>query len=132
MHRYPAYPLLFAGFLTSFYYIFFCRPDDDALGPYAALFQGPDGRYMSSNYLQNYSYRLGPDMRLLFQRWQQKHQFSLESAKCDKSGNVSIQNHHRIFTHKHKGVWHVAFLENYSSNVVEMKDEPVAWACFKP
>lgn len=87
--------------------------------------------------MRQHSFLLGSgQFRLLFLKWQQKHQFLITELRDDKK-TIEIENlisKYRQFTHKNNGIWHVLFREDF---VHEIKLDylytfPKSYACLQP
>lgn len=62
---------------------------DDPFLLYAALKSGPTTDFFSRDLMRGHSFLLGPELKKVFRRWQQEHQYSLITTT--NSGKVVIQ-----------------------------------------
>ncbi|KAL5281552.1 KIAA0391 family protein [Megaselia abdita] len=106
---------------------------DDPFLLFAALKSGINTDFLSRDLMRSHSYLLNNELKTIFKRWQQIHQYSLVTTSGGMRGDQVIVRKpfgHCNFAHKiGKGSWHIPFREKYMSNPPESFGSPDNWLC---
>ncbi|KAH8266908.1 hypothetical protein KR026_010509 [Drosophila bipectinata] len=104
---------------------------DDPFLLYATLKSGADTDFFSRDLMRSHAFHLGPEMKPIFRRWQQQHQFSLVTQT--KTGKLIVKEpiRHRLEAHQVSDTWHVPFCEVYTPHPPESFEVPTNWLCLK-
>lgn len=96
---------------------------------YAALKSGPGTDFVSRDLMRSHAYLLGNDLKPIFRRWQQEHQYYLDSANA--FGKISIKEPIKYQTNAHTvdGKWHIPFTEEYNATPPVSYEMPKSWLC---
>lgn len=79
--------------------------------------------------MRGHSHLLGHDMKKIFQRWQQQHQYSLIHAKEDGQVIVKEPLKYRICAHKTEDNWHCPIIQEYNPQLPNIIETPSSWLC---
>ncbi|XP_073828091.1 mitochondrial ribonuclease P catalytic subunit [Musca autumnalis] len=104
---------------------------DDPFMLYATLKSGQTTDFFSRDFMRQHAHLLGPDLKVIFRRWQQEHQYSLITQT--ESGKILVKEpvRHLICAHKVQNQWHVPYKKEYQPNVPDSFDIPEHWMCIK-
>ncbi|XP_017029120.1 mitochondrial ribonuclease P catalytic subunit [Drosophila kikkawai] len=105
---------------------------DDPFLLYATLRSGQDTDFFSRDLMRSHAFHLGPELKPIFRRWQQEHQFSLITQT--QTGQIIVKEpiRHRLCAHEAAdGTWHVPYCEAYTLNPTESFEVPAKWLCLK-
>ncbi|KAH8304657.1 hypothetical protein KR018_010654, partial [Drosophila ironensis] len=105
---------------------------DDPFLLYATLKSGQDTDFFSRDLMRSHAFHLGPELRPVFRRWQQEHQFSLVTQT--QTGRIIVKEpiRHRLGCHQEaSGRWHLPYCEEYTQHPAESFEVPAAWLCLK-
>lgn len=119
--------------LNSIKMILFHSSKDDPFIIYAALHGGPNTNIITHDMLRNHAYLLGPEMKPVFQRWQQKHQYNIADISPDGILKLQPSIQYNVYGHKNNGIWHIPFMAEFNHKVTELYayNMPEQWACFQ-
>lgn len=101
---------------------------------YASLVGGARAKFISGDMMRQHAHLLGPQLKAVFQRWQQKHQYDIEfHGREGVTFDIKPSIQFNIHGHRHLGVWHIPFLEQYEHQIPDLYayNMPAMWACFK-
>ena len=81
--------------------------------------------------MRQHAHLLGPEMKTIFRRWQQEHQYSLVTQT--DSGKIIVKEPIRILicAHKVENTWHIPYKNEFTQHVTEDFDVPDQWLCLK-
>nr|XP_036676687.1 mitochondrial ribonuclease P catalytic subunit [Drosophila suzukii] len=104
---------------------------DDPFLLYATLRSGQDTDFFSRDLMRSHAFHLGPELKPVFRRWQQEHQFSLVTQT--QTGRIIVKEpiRHRLNAHEVSGTWHVPYCEAYTQHPTESFEVPANWLCLK-
>lgn len=88
MNSWPKYEMEFIRKNSSIFLADNLSQDDPFL-LYAAIKSGPTTDFFSRDLMRGHSFLLGPELKKIFRRWQQEHQYSLITTT--NSGKLLIQ-----------------------------------------
>lgn len=102
---------------------------DDPFLLYATLKSGPATDFVSRDLMRGHAHLLGADLKPIFRRWQQEHQFYLDAGS--HAGRVTIREPIKFQTNAHavNGSWHIPFSEAYNATPPETFTLPSSWLC---
>ncbi|XP_034650996.1 mitochondrial ribonuclease P catalytic subunit [Drosophila subobscura] len=103
---------------------------DDPFLLYATLISGQETDFFSRDLMRTHAFLLGAELKPIFRRWQQEHQFSLVTQT--QTGRIIVKEpiRHRLCVHKAKaGAWHVPYCEAYTPNPTDSFEVPEHWLC---
>lgn len=110
-----------------------CRSQDDPFLLYATLRSGQDTDFFSRDLMRSHAFHLGPELKPIFRRWQQEHQFSLVTQT--QSGQIIVKEpiRHRLCAHEvgDGGTWHLPYCETYTQHPSDSFEVPAHWLCLK-
>lgn len=72
-----------------------CSSQDDPFLLYATIKSGQSTDFFSRDLMRSHAFLLGPELKTIFKRWQQEHQYSLVTQT--HSGKIIIKVISRIF-----------------------------------
>ncbi|XP_004525120.1 mitochondrial ribonuclease P protein 3 [Ceratitis capitata] len=104
---------------------------DDPFLLYATLKSGQSTDFFSRDLMRSHAFLLGNDLRIIFRRWQQEHQYALITQTKDGRIIVKEPTRHLLYTHKVQDTWHVPYKSSYSPNPSETFEVPESWLCIK-
>lgn len=83
--------------------------------------------------MRNHAHLLGPELKPVFQRWQQKHQYDIKAMFGDGTIKLQPSIQFNIYGHKHNGIWHIPYIGSYEPRVTDLYayNMPESWACFQ-
>lgn len=99
---------------------------DDPFLLYAALKSGQQTDFFSRDLMRSHAFLLGGELKYIFKRWQQEHQYSLLSVS-EKGVIVKEPTRHFKFAQKVEDTWHIPYKATYSANPSELLDVPENW-----
>ncbi|XP_017064161.1 mitochondrial ribonuclease P catalytic subunit [Drosophila eugracilis] len=104
---------------------------DDPFLLYATLRSGRDTDFFSRDLMRSHAFHLGPELKPIFRRWQQEHQFSLVTQT--QTGQIIVKEpiRHRLCVHEVAGTWHVPYCEVYTVHPTDSFEVPASWLCLK-
>ncbi|XP_013102094.2 mitochondrial ribonuclease P catalytic subunit [Stomoxys calcitrans] len=104
---------------------------DDPFLLYATLKSGQRTDFFSRDFMRQHAFLLGPDLKGIFRRWQQEHQYSLITQT--NSGKIIVKEpiRHLICAHKVKDRWHVPYKQQYEQHVSDSFEVPDCWMCIQ-
>ncbi|EDV47360.1 mitochondrial ribonuclease P catalytic subunit [Drosophila erecta] len=106
---------------------------DDPFLLYATLRSGQETDFFSRDLMRSHAFHLGPELKPVFRRWQQQHQFSL--ATQTQTGQIIVKEpiRHRLGTQPGKvtDTWHVPYCEQYTQHPTDSFEVPANWLCLK-
>ncbi|XP_016987023.1 mitochondrial ribonuclease P catalytic subunit [Drosophila rhopaloa] len=104
---------------------------DDPFLLYASMRSGQDTDFFSRDLMRSHAFHLGPELKPIFRRWQQQHQFSLVTQT--QTGRIIVKEpvRHRLSAHEVAGTWHVPYCEAYTQHPTESFEVPANWLCLK-
>ncbi|XP_020802770.1 mitochondrial ribonuclease P protein 3 [Drosophila serrata] len=105
---------------------------DDPFLLYATLRSGQETDFFSRDLMRSHAFHLGPELKPIFRRWQQEHQFSLVTQT--QSGQIIVKEpiRHRLCAHEVSGgTWHVPYCEAYTQHPSDSFEVPANWLCLK-
>ncbi|XP_023298776.2 mitochondrial ribonuclease P catalytic subunit [Lucilia cuprina] len=104
---------------------------DDPFLLYATLKSGQTTDFFSRDLMRQHAFLLGPELKVIFRRWQQEHQYSLVTQT--ESGKIIVKEpiRHLICTHKVEDVWHVPYKNEFSPHITDTFEVPEQWLCLK-
>lgn len=81
--------------------------------------------------MRQHAFLLGPELKVIFRRWQQEHQYALVTQT--ESGNIIVKEpiRHLICAHKVEDKWHVPYKEEFVQHVADSFEVPEQWLCIK-
>ncbi|XP_037932159.1 mitochondrial ribonuclease P catalytic subunit-like [Teleopsis dalmanni] len=81
--------------------------------------------------MRTHSFLLGPELRPIFRRWQQEHQYSLVTQT--EGGKIIVKEPIRfmICAHKVKDTWHLPYKQEYLANPPTSFEVSSNWLCIK-
>lgn len=81
--------------------------------------------------MRGHAHLLGIELKILFRRWQQEHQYHLDKVQLDDS--ISIRQPIKFNQHAHKvdDCWHIPFVEEYMPNLPDSFETQPLWLCIK-
>ncbi|TDG42460.1 hypothetical protein AWZ03_011114 [Drosophila navojoa] len=102
---------------------------DDPFLLYATLRSGQDTDFFSRDLMRAHAHLLGTELKAIFRRWQQEHQYSLVTQT--QTGQIIVKEpiRYRLSAHKVGNVWHVPCCEAYSANPPDSFEVPEKWLC---
>ncbi|XP_064547198.1 mitochondrial ribonuclease P catalytic subunit [Drosophila montana] len=102
---------------------------DDPFLLYATLHSGQDTDFFSRDLMRSHAFLLGSELKAVFRRWQQEHQYSLVTQT--QTGQIIVKEpiRYRLSAHKVGNVWHVPCCEAYTPNPPESFEVPEKWLC---
>ncbi|XP_055854477.1 mitochondrial ribonuclease P catalytic subunit [Episyrphus balteatus] len=103
---------------------------DDPFLLYAAIKSGQSTDFFSRDLMRSHAFLLGAELKYIFKRWQQEHQYSLVTVS-DKGIIVKEPTRHFKFAQKVNDTWHIPYKATYSPNPTEVLDVPENWICIK-
>ncbi|KAH8354140.1 hypothetical protein KR084_001390 [Drosophila pseudotakahashii] len=106
---------------------------DDPFLLYATLRSGQDTDFFSRDLMRSHAFHLGPELKPIFRRWQQEHQFSLVTQT--QTGRIIVKEpiRHRLSAHQVAGggTWHVPYCEVYTQHPTDSFQVPANWLCLQ-
>ncbi|XP_039232398.1 mitochondrial ribonuclease P catalytic subunit [Drosophila yakuba] len=104
---------------------------DDPFLLYATLRSGQETDFFSRDLMRSHAFHLGPELKPVFRRWQQEHQFSLVTQT--QTGQIIVKEpiRHRLCAHKVADTWHVPYCEQYTLHPTDSFEVPANWLCLK-
>ncbi|XP_075170489.1 mitochondrial ribonuclease P catalytic subunit [Haematobia irritans] len=104
---------------------------DDPFLLYATLKSGQRTDFFSRDFMRQHAFLLGPELKGIFRRWQQEHQYSLVTQT--NSGKIIVKEpiRHLICAHKVQDRWHVPYKLQYEQHVPDSFNIPEYWMCIK-
>ncbi|TMW47890.1 hypothetical protein DOY81_007040 [Sarcophaga bullata] len=104
---------------------------DDPFLLYATLKSGQTTDFFSRDLMRQHAHLLGPEIKTLFRRWQQEHQYSLVTQTG--SGKIIVKEPIRflICAHKVENTWHIPYKKEFTQHVADDFDVPDQWLCLK-
>lgn len=108
-----------------------CSSHDDPFLLYATLHSGQDTDFFSRDLMRSHAFLLGSELKPIFRRWQQEHQYSLVTQT--QTGKIIVKEpiRHRLGAHKVQQVWHVPCCEQYTPHPPDSFEVPEKWLCLK-
>ncbi|KAH8386731.1 hypothetical protein KR093_002336 [Drosophila rubida] len=106
---------------------------DDPFLLYATLHSGQDTDFFSRDLMRSHAFLLGSELKPIFRRWQQEHQYSL-ATQTQPMGKIVVKEPIRYLLNAHKldnNVWHVPCIESYTANPSDRFELPEKWLCIK-
>ncbi|KAH8418984.1 hypothetical protein KR222_011385 [Zaprionus bogoriensis] len=103
---------------------------DDPFLLYATLQSGQDTDFFSRDLMRSHAFLLGAELKPIFRRWQQEHQYSLLTQT--QTGQIVVKEpiRHRLSAHRlQEGTWHVPYCESYTPQPPEGFELPPHWLC---
>lgn len=92
-----------------------CRSDDDQFFIYSALKSGPNTNIITRDTLQNHAHLFDEQLRTVFRRWQQQHQYSVKNV--EDPDIVEFDDRIEFDMNAQQmddGCWHIPFRSNSS------------------
>lgn len=105
---------------------------DDPFLLYATLKSGPGTDFVSRDLMRGHAHLLGADLKPVFRRWQQEHQFYLEIGSSAHSVNIREPLGFETSAHTTGGSWHVPFTDAYNPTPSDTFALPPSWLCIVP
>ncbi|KAH8420549.1 hypothetical protein KR009_011287 [Drosophila setifemur] len=104
---------------------------DDPFLLYATLKSGLETDFFSRDLMRSHAFHLGTELKPIFRRWQQQHQFSLITQT--QTGRIIVKEpiRYRLSTHRVGNTWHLPFCETYTQHPTESFEVPSNWLCLK-
>ncbi|KAM7349712.1 mitochondrial ribonuclease P catalytic subunit [Cochliomyia hominivorax] len=104
---------------------------DDPFLLYATLKSGQSTDFFSRDLMRQHAFLLGPELKVIFRRWQQEHQYALVTQT--ESGKIIVKEpiRHLICAHKVQDIWHVPYKQEFSQHVADSFEIPEQWLCIK-
>ncbi|XP_017012558.2 mitochondrial ribonuclease P catalytic subunit [Drosophila takahashii] len=104
---------------------------DDPFLLYATLRSGQETDFFSRDLMRSHAFHLGPELKPIFRRWQQEHQFSLVTQT--QTGRIIVKEpiRHRLSAHQVGGTWHVPYCEAYTQHPTDSFEVPANWLCLR-
>lgn len=95
------------------------------------MHSGQDTDFFSRDLMRSHAFLLGSELKPIFRRWQQEHQYSL--ATQTQTGKIIVKEpiRHRLGAHKVQQVWHVPCCEQYTPHPPDSFEVPGKWLCMK-
>lgn len=81
--------------------------------------------------MRQHAFLLGPELKVIFRRWQQEHQYSLMTqTDC---GKIIVKEpiRHLICAHKVQDIWHVPYKKEFAIHITDSFEIPEHWICLK-
>ncbi|XP_055915742.1 mitochondrial ribonuclease P catalytic subunit-like [Eupeodes corollae] len=103
---------------------------DDPFLLYAAIKSGQTTDFFSRDLMRSHAFLLGPELKHIFKRWQQEHQYSLLTVS-EKGIVVKEPTRYFKFAQKVNNTWHLPYKAVYSPNPPELLEVPENWICIK-
>ncbi|XP_001354471.4 mitochondrial ribonuclease P catalytic subunit isoform X2 [Drosophila pseudoobscura] len=103
---------------------------DDPFLLYATIRSGQETDFFSRDLMRTHAFLLGAELKPIFRRWQQEHQFSLVTQT--QTGKIIVKEpiRHRLSVHQAEGgSWHVPYCDVYTPNPTDSFDVPEHWLC---
>lgn len=103
---------------------------DDPFLLYATLKSGPATDFVSRDLMRSHAHLLGTDLKPIFRRWQQEHQYYLAPG-ANTFGQVQIQVPIKFQMNAHTvdGKWHIPYTDEYLSTPPDSFELPRSWLC---
>lgn len=105
---------------------------DDPFLLYATLKSGPGTDFVSRDLMRGHAHLLGAELKPVFRRWQQEHQFYLEIGSSAHSVNIREPLGFETSAHTTGGSWHVPFTDAYNPTPSDTFALPPSWLCIVP
>ncbi|XP_017853139.1 mitochondrial ribonuclease P catalytic subunit [Drosophila busckii] len=102
---------------------------DDPFLLYATLRSGQETDFFSRDLMRSHAFLLGNELKPIFRRWQQEHQYSLVTQT--QTGKIIVKEpiRYRLSVHQVGNVWHVPCCESYTPQMPESFEVPQRWLC---
>ncbi|XP_030378164.1 mitochondrial ribonuclease P catalytic subunit [Scaptodrosophila lebanonensis] len=104
---------------------------DDPFLLYATLQSGQSTDFFSRDLMRSHAFLLGAELKPIFRRWQQEHQYSLITQT--QTGQILVKEPIRfnLSAHKLNDVWHMPCCDTYSANPADNFELPAKWLCLR-
>ncbi|EDX17246.1 GD16793 [Drosophila simulans] len=98
---------------------------------YATLRSGQETDFFSRDLMRSHAFHLGTELKPIFRRWQQEHQFSLVTQT--QTGQIIVKEpvRHRLCAHQVAGTWHVPYCAQYTPHPTDSFEVPANWLCIQ-
>lgn len=82
--------------------------------------------------MRGHAHLLGAELKPIFRRWQQEHQYCL--AAPQGFGRIHVQEPIKFQTNAHTvdGKWHLPYRDEFSAAPAETFEMPNKWLCIAP
>lgn len=105
---------------------------DDPFLLYATLKSGPSTDFVSRDLMRGHAHLLGPELKPIFRRWQQEHQYCLEMDSHPDNVNIREPIKFQTNAHTMDGCWHIPCTDVYDPTPPETFTLPSKWLCIAP
>lgn len=104
---------------------------DDPFLLYATLRSGQETDFFSRDLMRSHAFHLGTELKPIFRRWQQEHQFSLVTQT--QTGQIIVKEpvRHRLCAHQVADTWHVPYCAQYTPHPTDSFEVPANWLCIQ-
>lgn len=115
-------------YMTSTFFTQDLSQDDPYL-LYAALKSGPKANFCSRDLMRSHAFLLGDELKPIFQKWRQSHQYQLITARHLLNPIIKNPSQYKRSAHQVNNVWHIPFVEEEASKLDTELQEEFKWVC---